>query len=87
MGHSLQGLQRGKELGHGCGAAISGVNPQAVKAWGGGSGVSELEGTLAHLEDLQSDTGFRGQHVAPRESLASLCHPLLPWALLSIPFT
>lgn len=69
------------------GATISGVNPQAVKAWGGGNGVSELEDTSAHIEDLQPDMGFRGQHTAPQESLASLYHPLLPWALLTIPFT
>lgn len=87
MGHSLQGLQRGKELGQGDGAAISGVTPQAARVWGGGSEVSQLEGTSALPKDLLPDMGCRGQHTAPWEPLASLCHPLLPWTLLTIPFT
>lgn len=47
--------------------------------------MSQLEGTSALPKDLLPDMGCRGQHTAPREPLASLCHPLLPGTLLTFP--
>lgn len=63
------------------------VSPPKLLEPGGGSEVSQLEGTSALPKDLLPDMGCRGQHTAPREPLASRCHPLLPWTLLTIPFT
>lgn len=75
MGHSLQRLQRGKELGQGDVAAISGVTPPSCSSLGRWQWAVRAGVHISHPQGPASRHGVQGSATAPRESLASLCPP------------